>query len=101
LKLTDFHFKALTYRKKYLSNFIYYKDNSSSKSMYENRLTKEVFESEELCIQSLFENHKDLLESFYPALGQHEDFSLKSNKFLQSQDIGTVRLPLVEVEWCV
>ncbi len=69
--------------------------------MYENRLTKEVFESEELCIQSLFENHKDLLESFYPALGQHEDFSLKSNKFLQSQDIGTVRLPLVEVEWCV
>ena len=29
LKITDFHFKALTYRKKYLSNFIFYKANSN------------------------------------------------------------------------
>jgi hypothetical protein len=56
-----------------------YSDLTEAMNMTEEQ---ELFESEELCIQSLFENHKDLIESFYPALGQHEDFSLKSNKFL-------------------
>ena len=42
-------------------------------------------------------NHQELLESLYPALGGHQDQTLKSNHVLRSSDIGVARLPLKEV----
>lgn len=50
--VTDLHFKILSYRKKYLDNFV-----RTSALVSENRLTKELFENEEDCLRSLFLNN--------------------------------------------
>ena len=90
----DVHLKSLSYRKQYLDNFM---DRSSISGMIENRLTKELFDSEMDCLNSLFTNNQSLLESLYPALGDHRDSNREINAILRSADVGVVRLPLKEV----
>jgi hypothetical protein len=69
----------------------------------ENRLTRERFDSEAECLESLLMNNQSLLESLYPALGDSGDagksiFSqLGVNQVMSSADVGVVRLPLKEV----
>jgi len=69
----------------------------------ENRLTRERFDSEAECLESLLMNNQSLLESLYPALGDSGDASksifsqLGINQVMSSADVGVVRLPLKEV----
>ena len=92
--LTDVHLKSLSYRKQYLDKFM---SSVSGSSRVENRLTKEVFDSEADGLNSLFQNQQSLLESLYPALGGHKDLDHGVNPILRSADVGVVRLPLKEV----
>lgn len=68
-------------------------------SAYENRLTGERFQVESQCIESIFSNHQQLIESFYPSLGLHNDGNQQANKFLYCTDLGVARLPLKKVHW--
>jgi hypothetical protein len=92
--VTDVHLKSLSYRKQYLDNFM---SSSSISGMIENRLTKELFDSEVDCLDSLFMNNQSLIESLYPALGDHRDSNHEINAIMRTADVGVVRLPLKEV----
>lgn len=92
--VADLHLKSLSYRRAYLENFV---RTSLRTGQVENRLTRELFDCETDCIESVLANHQELLEALYPALGGHHDQTLKSNHILQSSDIGVARLPLKEV----
>lgn len=94
--VADVHFKSLSYRSAYLENFT---RTHSKTGLIENRLTKELFDSEAECLESLYTNHQELLESLYPALGGHQDADLVRNHILQSHDVGVARLPLKDVTW--
>jgi hypothetical protein len=63
--VADLHLKSLVYSAEYLDCFV----GSSPRDGLENRLTRELFDGEEECFESLFANNQQLLESFYPALG--------------------------------
>jgi hypothetical protein len=98
--VTDLHLKSLAYRRQYLDNFM---STPTAAGAVENRLTRERFESEEECLESLLMNNQSLLESLYPALGDNRDASksifshLGVNQVMGSADVGVVRLPLKEV----
>jgi hypothetical protein len=64
---------------------------------FENRLTKEIFETREECLESLFANNQQLLESLYPALGGYRDPAYAENPVMGCEDVGVVRLPLREI----
>jgi len=74
--VTDLHLKSLAYRKQYLAHFM---GPPSLAGVVENRLTRERFNNEADCLQSLLLNNQSLLESFYPALGDHQDVHLGMN----------------------
>jgi hypothetical protein len=65
-KTTDVHLKSIHYRRSYLANFMLKQDRR-----YINRITGEVYETEQACLDSLFNNHKVLIEGIYPALNLH------------------------------
>jgi hypothetical protein len=98
--VTDLHLKSLAYRRQYLANFM---STPTAAGVVENRLTRERFDNEEECLESLLMNNQSLLESLYPALGNNRDTSksifshLGVNQVMSSADIGVVRLPLKEV----
>lgn len=92
--VADLHLKSCSYRKEYLANFI---SSSSISSMVENRVTKELFDSEAECLNSLLTNNQPLLESFYPALGSLDQSNHQVNQVMRCIDVGVVRLPLKEV----
>jgi hypothetical protein len=94
--VADVHLKSLSYRKAYLENFM---KISAKTGQVENRLTRELFDCEADCLESLQTNHQELLESLYPAMGGHQDSSLEYNQILQSHDVGVARLPLKDVTW--
>ena len=79
--MTDVHLKSLSYRKQYLENFM---SSSSISGMIENRLTKELFDSEVDCLDSLFMNNQSLIESLYPALGDHRDSIHEINAIMRT-----------------
>jgi hypothetical protein len=93
---TDVHLKSLHYRRSYFASFVSRQDRS-----YCNKITGEVFATEAACHESLFKNHKDLIESLHPALNLHKDDSLLTNKYLYTTDIGAVRLPVSDIVWQV
>jgi hypothetical protein len=81
--VADLHIKCLTYRGRYLE---YFKNNSLT------------YNKDEPDLESLFANNKQLIESFYPALGDYRDPNYKQNAIMESTDVGVVRLPLKEVK---
>lgn len=92
--VTDLHLKSLAYRKSYLAHFM---TAPSLAGVVENRLTRERYDSEAECLESLFLNTQSLLESLYPALGDHKDTQQGMNELMSSADVGVVRLPLKQV----
>jgi hypothetical protein len=74
--VTDLHLKSLAYRKQYLAHFM---GPPSLAGVVENRLTRERFNNEAECLESLLLNNQSLLESLYPALGDHKDAHLGMN----------------------
>jgi hypothetical protein len=92
---TDIHLKSLTFRQRYLERFVVKKTVGG----YLNKVTGERFDHESEAIANLFENHRNLVESYYPGLGFYEDPRLKRNQYFQSNDIGTIRVPLKQVDW--
>ena len=86
----DVHVKHLSYRKSYLDSFM---GQGSAPGKFENRITKEQYESEAACLESLLANNQMLLESLYPAVGP-EGGSDAANSVLRGSDVGVVRLPL-------
>jgi hypothetical protein len=57
-----------------------------------------TYNKDEPDLESLFANNKQLIESFYPALGDYRDPNYKQNAIMESTDVGVVRLPLKEVK---
>lgn len=89
------HLKGLEYRRSYLSTFIA-RDSAPPKA-FVNRLTGEIFENRNSCIQSLLVNNQVLLESLFPALGGETESRGSENPFLKTKDLAVVRLPLKSV----
>jgi hypothetical protein len=72
---TDVHFKSLVYRAKYLERFVY----KSPQKGWINKITGERFDHESEVMDNLFANYKELVESYYPALGFYDDPRLLQN----------------------
>jgi hypothetical protein len=72
--VADLHVRSLKYRSQYLDCFAGPPSIPNANDVvFENKLTKETFETREECLESLFINNQQLLESMYPALGGHRD----------------------------
>lgn len=96
--VADLHVKSMSYRTQYLDNFAGPSSGPGACGEgFENRLTKETFDTRKECLESLFANNQQLLESLYPALGGHRDSAHSENQVMGSEDVGVVRLPLKEV----